>query len=209
MKKLSLLIALILCATIGGVYAAWAYNDPTKTMVADEEIIFSMDAAIQEGTQGTIEITHNFKFKIVPLLDKDPTSQNPNANHTTAIQFYTIAENPVAMADDEATITITFTPNASADGDVKENGPSADFFFKMDADMKYNGEDIITFGATETAKEDIVWEKQEDGSFVAVLLAKDYISIAETYLSDIEEFNTYRDATFGRTVLMFVNEKTA
>ncbi len=209
MKKLSLLIALILCATIGGVYAAWAYNDPTKTMVADEEVIFSMDNAVQEGTQGTIDISHNFKFKIVPLLDKDPTNQNPNANHITAIQFTTIAENPEVMADDQATITITFTPNASADGAVKENGPSANFYFKMDADMKYNGEDIITFRATETAPEDIVWEKQADGSFVAVLLAKDYITIAETYLSDIQEFTTYRNATIGRTVIMQVNEKTA
>ena len=207
MKKLSLLIALILCATIGAVYAGWAYNDPTKTMTADEEIFFTMDAAKQEGTQGTIEIVHNFKMKIVPLLDKDPSSTQANANHTTALQFCEISEAATPMADDAATITITFKPNASADGDVKQNGPNATYYFKSSADMKYDGNDIFSYTVVESAPQTIDWgEPNESGVFTVVLKAADFISIDSIYLSDIAEFNTYRGQVLGKTVMLYVNE---
>ena len=64
MKKLSLLIAMILCATIGGVYAAWNYALTDDIADAFEEIKISVEDAELTGSNGTYKITSNFKLVI-------------------------------------------------------------------------------------------------------------------------------------------------
>ncbi len=54
MKKLGLLIAMILCVTIGGVYATWTYTQNTD--VADEAVNINMNLTdvAYSGSYGTI-----------------------------------------------------------------------------------------------------------------------------------------------------------
>lgn len=60
MKKLSVLIALVLCVTIGGVYAAWTYTNPTADLTDRHfEQLITISAAIEEGAAGEYAIETN------------------------------------------------------------------------------------------------------------------------------------------------------
>ena len=48
MKKLSVLIAMILCVTIGGVYATWTYAGQ-KVSDASYESVLRLTDAVEEG----------------------------------------------------------------------------------------------------------------------------------------------------------------
>ena len=87
MKKLSLLISMILCVTISGVYAAWVFagnnivdKDTTVTIAMGE---VSNDAA----TPGTYSISTNFSLKIEPLSYVDHDTTVDHANHIAAIEW--------------------------------------------------------------------------------------------------------------------------
>jgi len=58
MKKLTLLVALILCVTIGGVYAAWTYTGNTMG-TASRSLSHGMATATTEGNVGLYKIEHN------------------------------------------------------------------------------------------------------------------------------------------------------
>ena len=58
MKKISVLIALILCVTIGGVYAAWIYTGSTVS-VAERTVSHGMATATTEGDVGILKVVCN------------------------------------------------------------------------------------------------------------------------------------------------------
>ena len=101
MKKLSLLVALILLVTVGGVYATWNYArnvvDPKQ---ASATVVIT---GTQSSTKGTIEITSAPKRVIV-----DDTGAY---DHVAEIWFGDInADSQPVGADQTGAITVTFTP---------------------------------------------------------------------------------------------------
>ncbi|MBR2614531.1 MAG: hypothetical protein IKC71_02910 [Clostridia bacterium] len=179
MKKLGILIALILCVTIGGVYATWTYTQNTD--VADETINMTMNLTdvAYSGSYGTYEInTDSLKLKIDPKKD---------TTHTTALYI-------------EGQIVITFTPNSVAPEEVKENGVASTFQFGLtNANWTYDDGDgakkLITLAHDEA--EDIVWgEPDENGVFTYIITAEalaEHINLAEFNLDTkvkYDEFNT-------------------
>ena len=93
MKKLSLLIAMILCVTIGGVYATWTYTQNTD--VADEAVNVNMNLTdvAYSGSYGTYKVdTTGLSLTIDPKT---------GTTHTTALYA-------------TGSIVITFTPNSVA-----------------------------------------------------------------------------------------------
>jgi hypothetical protein len=101
MKKLSTLIAILLIATIGGVYATWNYSQGTvisKTAYFDD--VTKITDKVVDNAKGVIEITKN---------DLAITIDDANNNH--------YAEWSVA-----GSLTVKFTPNSGADETVKLNG---------------------------------------------------------------------------------------
>ena len=112
MKKLSVLIALVLCVTIGGVYAAWNYSQGnTASVNVSREI--NMAQVVTNGTKGTITATpqNNFAF----LVD-DIANDTPNGDGTyTDIKYKAVL---VGTGD----IQINFTANPGADQATKDNG---------------------------------------------------------------------------------------
>lgn len=217
MKKLSTLIAMILCVTIGAVYAGWAYSKPgEKIATYEDEAFVTMDSAEEKGSQGTFNITHNFKMKIVPLADKEPSTNVPNANHVTALQFYTIAENAEVMPDENALITIKFTPNASADVDIKKYGPDANLYLidstvltTVGKPMQYDDKDIFDYEYTQAAPLTVDWgEPDAEGVFTVTLKAAEVISLSEQfYLGSIEEFGDFK-AALGGNVKVVISDAT-
>ena len=54
MKKLSTLIALLLCVTVGGVYATWTYtSDAVDIMDVTKEAVIELENATTSGAAGT------------------------------------------------------------------------------------------------------------------------------------------------------------
>ena len=99
MKKLSVLIALALCLTITGAYAAWTFATGTvaDAKVTDLQIGMEVEEA---GSMGTLSATFTPNYTVEPDAGNVPTLTN-NAP--------------------EQKLVITFTPDAKAEASVKNN----------------------------------------------------------------------------------------
>ncbi len=192
MKKLSLLIALILCVTIGGVYATWTYTQNTD--VADESIGMTMNLTdvAYSGSYGTYKInTDSLKLKIDP---KEGTT------HTTALYI-------------EGEIVITFTPNSVAPETVKENGVDSTFKFSLsNTNWTYDDGDgaktLITLG--HDGAENIVWgEPSADGVFTYIITAKElaeHISLAEFNLDTKVKYDEFNEVLRQGQITILVSD---
>ena len=116
MKKLSLLIALALIVTIGGVYAAWNYSQGSAASVEITREI-NMAQVNTEGSKGTISATPS---NVAFLVDD-------------AGDYHTKLTGTGEFA-------ITFTPNAGADATTTANGVKmiATIVVKSTNNLKYN-----------------------------------------------------------------------
>ena len=176
MKKLSLLIAMILCVTIGGVYATWTYTKSTNVM--DDTIYTSLNLtkATNDASYGTYEVdTSNLSMVIDPKA---------GTTHTTAL--YITGE-----------IVITFTPGAYAPTEVKENAVPTTFQFSVtNPNWEYEGDKIVTFAHEEA--ETIDWgEADDNGVFTFVIDADDlagHIILTEFVLDTFAKYEAYNAA---------------
>ena len=87
MKKLSVLIALVLCVTIGGVYAAWTYTNPDAD-ITDRHFnqLITISAATEEGAAGTYEIVTNITGM---AIDQTGTNSNGVDFHKAVLNYTT------------------------------------------------------------------------------------------------------------------------
>ena len=147
MKKISVLITLILCVTIGGVYAAWAYTG-TNVSAVDQTVSHGMTTATTESDVGVLEVVSN---NVAVSIDQ------------TAVGNYH------AKLVITGSITVKFTPNLGAPTDVVNNAISAKatLYTKNAAANTYEGSEIYVSPADSYV--DLVWEKQDDGSFLATV----------------------------------------
>ena len=173
MRRLSVLIAMILCVTIGGVYATWTYTQNPD--VADEQIHMTMnltDVAFS-GSYGTYKIdTSALKMNIDPKV---------GTTHDTALYI-------------TGQIVITFTPNAVAPEIVKEKAVDSTFQLTLTNDnWLYEGQKIITLAHNEA--EEITWGEPDDmGVFTFVITAEElaqHISLTEFTLDTKEKYNAF------------------
>lgn len=180
MKKLALLISLILCVTIGGVYATWTYTQNTD--VADETVNMTMNLTdvAYSGSYGTYKVdTTQLTLKIDPKT---------GTTHTTALYI-------------DGKITITFTPNSVAPQEIKENGVASTFKFGLtNANWTYddgNGSKNI-IALTHADAEDITWgEADSNGVFTFVIDADalaGHITLAEFNLDTKAKYDSFNTA---------------
>lgn len=201
MKKLSILMALLLCVTIGGVYATWTYattNDiadalaEAKVTVADAEFV---------GSNGTYKIESN----VVLTIDQ------ANDNHEAELVFSSNDSQPIHL-------TVTFTPAANAPQAVKNEGVPSELYFgtstpmtyKMDADGNYdeNGtaKDIFTLKDVSDGDLDVnvTWTKEANGTFTYTLdeaALREQIKLSQTFVLDLKsEHDAFRAAVGGNIV---------
>ena len=173
MKKLSLLILMILCVTVGGVYATWTYTQNTD--VADEQIHMSMNLTdvAYAGSYGTYKIdTSALKMNIDPKV---------GTTHTTALYI-------------EGQIVITFTPNSVAPQDVKDNAVESTFQLTLtNPNWLYEGEKVVTLAHEEA--EEIVWGQPDaQGVFTFVITAEElaeHISLTEFNLDTKAKYDAF------------------
>ena len=201
MKKLSVLIALMLCVTIGGVYATWSYsltNDiadafaEAKVTIADAEFI---------GSNGVYKIESNLVL----------TVDQANEDHEAELVF--------ASNDGGAIhLTVTFTPAQNAPQSVKENAVDSELYFGTTTDMKYKMDATGNYSDTGTETDiftianlsdgrfspNVDWNKETDGSFTYTLNEtelKNIISLSQTFVLDTKaEHDAFRTALNGNIV---------
>ncbi len=201
MKKLSLLLALMLLVTVGGVYATWSYAGTQDIADAYAEAKVTITDAVLTGANGTYAITSNLVLSI----------DQKNANHEAELLFASNDGNPI-------TLTVTFTPNDSAPQDIKNNAVPSELYFGTTTDMKYsmdaNGNysangtatDILKFAnvANTILEPNVTWEKQADGSFTYTMdeaALRDQIQLNYNFVLDTKsEHDAFRAALAGNVI---------
>ena len=201
MKKLSLLIALCMLLTIGGVYATWSYVGSTDIIDAFAESKVTIADAVIEGTYGIYKIDSNLVL----------TVDQANDNHEAELVFGSNNDQPVYL-------TVTFTPSVNAPKAIKDNAIESELYFGVTTPMQYkiDGEgnyadngtpvDIFKFKNPGNEKLDNIftWTKNDDGTFTYTLNAdalKEQISLSQTFVLDIKaEHDAFRSALAGNIV---------
>lgn len=201
MKKLSLLIALFMCLTIGGVYATWTYagtNDiadvfaEAKVTIADVELT---------GANGVYKIESNLVL----------TVDQANEDHEAELLFDSNNSDPIYLK-------VTFTPAEYAPQAVKDDAVPTELYFGTTVEMKYNIDANGNYSATGTATSiftfsnpsdgifspNVTWTEQADGSFTYTLdqtALESMISLSQTFVLDTKaEHDAFREALKGNIV---------
>lgn len=213
MKKLSLLISLILCVTIGGVYATWTYAGNDVADAEYESVIRLTDANIT-GSQGVYSVESNLKLMI---------NQKADGDYTAVLEFTT-----VDPADTRAPfLKITFTPDEKkASDNTKANGIPSELYFTTTSTMQIkvkegtgdnagkfyvdetNGTltDIVklTNPANSVLNPNITWTKQDNGSFTYEMdldALKGQISLNKNFYLDTKDaYDKFHNALNGNIV---------
>ncbi|MBQ7935441.1 MAG: hypothetical protein IJ333_03735 [Clostridia bacterium] len=189
MKKISLLIALVLCLTISGVYATWVYSQSDDVADITGAKAITMTEATFTGTYGTYSVdTSKLSMQVDP---KDGTA------HVTSL----------VIAGD---LTITFTPNTYAPDDVKNNGVASTFAFSLsNSAWNYDNQSIMT---VDTNKHNISWVKGNNGIFTYTISAEalaDYLTLTEFSLDTKADYDAYdKVLTNGQVVITVSDGKT-
>ena len=190
MKRLSILIALVLCITIGGVYATWVYSQSDDVADITGAKAISMTEATFTGTYGTYHVdTSGLSLTVDP---KEGTT------HTTALKI-------------SGNLVVTFTPNTYAPVEVKEYGVPSTFAFSLsNADWKYDGTNLIT---VDTALHNITWTPDGNGAFTYTISAAqlaNYITLTEYTLDTKVDYDAYDAAlTNGQIIISISDGKNA
>ena len=124
MKKLSVLIALALCLTIGGAYATWTYVSGDILASAPVEMGVGIEAPVVVTTaEGTFTIENNLKYIVKSVSDSD---------------YNTKLYKDTGCGD----LVITFTANEHASDNVYNNAVDSSLYIKTTY-AQYNSTDIF------------------------------------------------------------------
>ena len=202
MKKLSVLIALMLCITITGVYAAWSYagTDDIADVFAEAKVTIA-DVELK-GANGVYHITSNLVL----------TVDQANDAHEAKLVFASNNDQPIELK-------VTFKPAANAPQAIKENAVPTEVYFgvttamqyKMDAEGNYSATgtptDIFKFSNVANGELDqpITWTKNGDGTFTYTMdqaALEDAIQLSQTFVLDLKtEHDAFREALAGNIVV--------
>lgn len=184
MKKLSLLIFLILCVTIGGVYATWYYSGNINVADVSEPITINLEDAANGGAHGTYTLVKNITGATFFRIDQ------ADEEHNTEL-----------VIPDGTSLKLVFTPNVHAPESVKTGTFDTWVYFSGNIDtLQYEAKDIFN-SLTATDKNTgikITWNVV-DGKLECDLLPiiQAQISMENTFkldtLADYNAFNAIID----------------
>ncbi len=125
MKKLSLLVALILCVTIGGVYATWYYSGAENVADISEPITVNLEDAQTVGSHGSYTLVKSLTGETFFRIDQI------DDNHTAGIVC-------------KGTMKLVFTPAAHASAEIKGGQFDTWIYFTGNFDtLTYEGKQIF------------------------------------------------------------------
>lgn len=191
MKKLSTLIALILCITIGGVYASWSYA--TSNVINSQETNFSnvVTEAYNKGAPLQIKLTNN---ALTLTIEQDP-----------AKQYY-----GKLSIDGSLKIDVTVDPTAAA---AYQNGVILEYAISV----TYNGTVYTNFLTVDTAATELAentsWTIDANTFAQKISLATDAVTgnvlVHLPTIDDYNEFKTdWNDNTIVKVTVSFKDAGT-
>jgi len=192
MKRVSLIVAIMLIATVGGVYATWNYAGTTTDIGVQENQAIALENAVQDGAAGTYTLSHNLKtISIAPNNQQDKLA--------TLVPVMTDGADTVKL-------TLTFTPTVNAGDVIEENALTSYIYFGTERvftygtpatdvfSFKYGKTDYITIGAANSA-ETYKWDDtDDDGTFTCEieLPFADVVKFTnEISLPTIDDYNAF------------------
>ena len=178
MKKFAVLMALILCVTIGGVFANWVYTEGTTASVQDN-ITFGMSAATTDTARGTFSIEDN---NLTLHID-----QASRQDYTATLKL-------------SGAIKVNFTPNADFNVDSYTFKATFELATVDGVDMlsyTYDGNDLAGDKSNAILKKfdkspvELIFDKTTNTSVWTATITADMIDA----LIDLNEFelNTYKE----------------
>lgn len=201
MKKLSILIALMLCITIGGVYATWSYAGTNDIADSFAEAKVTIADAELTGANGTYKIESNLVL----------TVDQANENHEAKLVFS-------SNNGDEIFLKVTFTPATNAPQTIKDSAVPSELYFGTTTAMQYKMDAKGNYSETGTAKDifafanpsdgnfspNVNWVKESNGSFTYTLNQTELesmITLNHTFVLDLKsEHDAFREALNGNIV---------
>ena len=202
MVRLGLIILMLLCVTITGVYAVWTYAGTDDIADAFAETKITIAGTELTGANGTYTIESN----LVLTIDQK------NDQHEAEMIFAANDGNPIHL-------TVTFTPAANAPQDIKDNAVPSELYFTTTTAMKYNMDaegnysdtgtptDILVFTnyADQIFSPNVTWTRNVDAegniTFTYTLdetALRDMIKLNGTFVLDTKsEHDAFREALSG------------
>ena len=134
MKKLSALIAMILCLTIGGVYAAWTYTNPNADITDKRfEQLVTISTATEAGAAGEYDIVTNITGISIEQLGTNDQGKD----------FHTAVLNYVTNDDQAPFIKFTLKLKENTGSDIFDTLESTYTIEVVDVGSQYGGKDIF------------------------------------------------------------------
>ena len=194
MKKLSILIALMFCITIGGVYATWSYagtNDIADQLVETKVTIANIE---YKEANGTYAIESNLVL----------TVDQANQQHEAKLVYG-------SNNSDDPYIKITFTAADYASPEIKENAVPSELYFSTTTTMQYENKDgqlVDIFWLSNTGNNQLdntfTWTSEGNGKFSYTLdkaAIESCIKLNGTFvLGTKAEHDAFRTALNGNIV---------
>ena len=143
-KKLSMLAAMALCVTVGGVYATWIYaTQAVPTAYATMSI--TLTGTSSGGQAGTLTIAGT---NVALTIDDDATDAH--------VHKATLVSNP------SGEFKITFTPNTNAESEIKD-GVNLEWYLGLYDSNKDNGPDAAKGGAIDATAFEFTMKNNQPG----------------------------------------------
>ena len=206
MKKFSILIAILLCVTIGGVYAAWMFADSNDAALKNTNVSLTLTEDIDAGAYGAYTLTAS--------VDDTTTGTKAFALYIDDIDDG-ITHNAVLVG--EGNLTITFTPNPSATEEVRLGATPTYWCIKAgDAIANWKYEDKAIFTRLDETWKTIDgvnadnWVMSADGkSFTYVITGAEIanmLTLNDFVLETKAEYNAFTTALTYTKLTLYVND---
>ena len=201
MKKLTVLLALMLVVTIGGVYATWSYAGTNDIADSYAEATVTITDAVLTGANGTYAIESNLVLSI----------DQKNDNHETELIYSSTDGQPIYLK-------VTFTPAANAPQEIKNDAVPSELYFGTTTTMTYSIDADGDYDANGTATEifkfknksdgnfskNFDWTPESNGTFTYTLdeaALKEQIQLSQTFVLDTKaEHDKFREVLNGNII---------
>ena len=185
MKKLSILITLILCITIGGVYATWYYSGAENVADVSEPITINLEDAQTVGSHGSYALVKEMNGAAT-FFRIDQADEDHNAKLVCA-----------------GTLKLVFTPNVHASPAIKEGNFDTWIYFTGNfSELTYKGASIFKAVAANSVENGIklTWTVAENGNLecdLTALLMENVQLDSQLQLGTLAEYNAFAEAIDG------------
>ncbi|MBE6671266.1 MAG: hypothetical protein E7593_03590 [Ruminococcaceae bacterium] len=169
MKKLSLLMALIVLVTIGGVYATWNYAQGNVS-TAQGFALPKMETVVTTGTKGSIAVD------VSGLTIKIDDDANDAYTHKAVLKM-------------DGELKINFTPAVGADESVANNGIKMRVEITCTENWKYDEKNIFT---VDTSKNVIITDSATKEIVITADELAEIIQLNDFTLATYSEFQEFQ-----------------